>query len=332
MIFSRETLQAFAPRPAGQSERAKNWDAYIEALITHGEELCASVGIDEASELQQFMAQIGHECDGFQIFREDMRYSAGRIMEIFGEGKHSAAITPSEANQLAGKPEALADRVYGIGNPKKAKEFGHTKPGDGYRYRGLGPMQVTGKKDHIKYLNGEETHLAGLRAAFLEWDAKDLNGLARAGDIKAITKKINGGYNGLKDRQAWLRKAQRVWPKFPGVDAPHVTTASIVAVSDKASLAQAVVTAAKVTAATATVAQVADPIAKATEQVTMLNTFTAALATLAGFVKANALLGVILLCCIGWYFGKTFIHKIIEDFRSGRYIPSKGDPEQGATS
>lgn len=213
-MITRDQLQRFAPRPSGS--KAEIWDSYADALVSHGAALCAEFGVDEPLELQHFMAQIGHESGGFSILWEDMSYSSPRIMEIFGVGKHSAAVTRAEAYRLAGDPPALAERVYGLGNPRKARELGNYAPGDGYRYRGFGPMQTTGRRDHEKLLGGQTTPYAALRAAFMEWDEKGCNALARADDVKSITKKINGGYNGLDDRKARLVKAKRIWRKLPG--------------------------------------------------------------------------------------------------------------------
>ena len=56
------------------------------------------------------------------------------MLQIFGVGNHSAAVTAAEAATLANRPEAIADRVYGLGNPRKARELGNTKPGDGFLY------------------------------------------------------------------------------------------------------------------------------------------------------------------------------------------------------
>jgi putative chitinase len=67
-----------------------------------------------------------------------MNYSAPRLLEIFGVNRHSAAVTAFEAEKLARKPEAIAERVYGLGNPRKARELGNTQPGDGFRFRGNG--------------------------------------------------------------------------------------------------------------------------------------------------------------------------------------------------
>src|SRR5438552_9106298 len=99
------------------------------------------------------MAQVLHESGGCTILVEKFRYSVPRILEIFGVGKHSAAITPSEAAKLAGKPTELAERVYGLGNPKKAMELGNIDPGDGAKFIGRGLIQLTGRGSYAKFGN-----------------------------------------------------------------------------------------------------------------------------------------------------------------------------------
>lgn len=214
MSWDKATIAKFAPRPKSDA-KAELWDAYIEAMVDHGEELFAEFGIDTTLELQHFLSQIAHESGGFTVFRENMNYRAERISEIFGVGKHSARVTPEEAEQLAGKPDELAERVYGLGNPKKAAELGNTEPGDGARYTGTGLIQITGKADHEKYFAGDYTARQMLKAALMEFHDKGCCELANADNCKLITKKINGGYNGLDDRKVWLAKAKKVWPVFP---------------------------------------------------------------------------------------------------------------------
>lgn len=163
-------------------------------------------------QIVHFLANIHHESGGFTIERENMNYSPQRIMEIFGVGKHSAKVTQAEANKLAGKPYELAERVYGLGNPRKAKELGNTKVGDGYKYRGGGALQITGGNAYKKY-GGIELYnnpdLVGTSAYYFTtaiaefdqariWDlAKDLSETS----IRAVCKKVNGAYNGLDDRR-----------------------------------------------------------------------------------------------------------------------------------
>ena len=96
---------------------------YLQAF-EHGDDLLDQHGVNTPRRLAHFLAQVLHETGGLTVLREDMRYSAPRILQIFGVGRHSAAVTAAEAAQLAGRPEALAERVYGIGNRRKAAELG----------------------------------------------------------------------------------------------------------------------------------------------------------------------------------------------------------------
>ena len=167
--------------------------------------------------LAHWLAQHAHESGGFKIVRESMNYRAARIMEIFGVGRHSAGITKAEAAKLAGNEFALAERVYGLGNPKKARELGNTAPGDGFKYRGNGLNQMTGKGAHMRASNKLGVDFVGqpelvttpqwaVKAALVEWRDGNFNALADRNDIGAVTKRLNGGYNGLDDRKAWFAK------------------------------------------------------------------------------------------------------------------------------
>ncbi|WP_139975339.1 hypothetical protein [Ochrobactrum sp. CGA5] len=99
------------------------------------------------NQLAYVLATVRHETGGkMKPVRENMNYRAERILEVFG-AKHSAKVTKAEAQKLAGNPQALAERVYGLGNPKKAAELGNTQKGDGYKYRGGGYEQRTGRRN-----------------------------------------------------------------------------------------------------------------------------------------------------------------------------------------
>ncbi|GHE34963.1 glycoside hydrolase family 19 protein [Sphingobacterium griseoflavum] len=169
-----------------------------------------------------FFANIHHESGGFSIARENMNYSAGRIMDIFGIGKHSAKVTAAESQALAGKPYDLAERVYGLGNPTKAKELGNLKVGDGWKYRGGGAIQITGG-DAFTRFGGQELYLnpdlVGTSAYYFTtalnyfnerkvWAlAKDLT----EESIRAVCRRINGGLNGIDDRRAKVRYYDSIW-------------------------------------------------------------------------------------------------------------------------
>lgn len=184
----------------------------------------AAVGINTPLRQAHFMAQIAHETQNFTRLRESGQYSAGRIVEVFGVGKHSAAVTAAEAKKLAGNPRALFERVYGIGNPPKAKELGNRKAGDGYAYRGGGGMHSTGRDAYARLGLEEEPDLIEtaehcLRGALDHWTRRGCNALADLNDIRAITKAVNGGYNGYAERVAWFN---RIWPLLrPPAAAPE---------------------------------------------------------------------------------------------------------------
>jgi predicted chitinase len=101
------------------------------------------------------------------------------------------------------------------------KDLGNTKPGDGKRYKGRGPIQLTGRANYRKYggllgldLEGNPTQAAtpqvGFRIAGLYWKSNGLNELADAQKFVTITKRINGGTNGLADRQMYYARAKKV--------------------------------------------------------------------------------------------------------------------------
>jgi putative chitinase len=194
-------------------------DNYLEA-IRKGEPLFQKHGITTPLRMTHFLAQALHETGGFTILRENMNYSQARLVEIFGVNHHSAAVTAYEAAQLAGNPEAIAERVYGLGNPRKARELGNTQQGDGFRYRGNGFLQMTGRGNHqrmgsacgIDFEGNPDLAIApehALKPALHEWTEGDLNSFADKNDIRTITLRINGGLNGLSGREAWFDK---VWP------------------------------------------------------------------------------------------------------------------------
>jgi predicted chitinase len=185
-------------------------------------------GIDKPLIIQHFLAHLAHESGEWTIKRENMRYKPTRIMEIFGVGKHSAKITWVEAQKLANNARALANRVYGLGNPKKAKELGNTGPDDGWLFRGGGDIQTTGKAAYAttgKMIGADlvgKPDLIGelpfrVKAACAEWTklryaGKTASQWALADDIEKSCRAVNGGKNGLADRVRKLARAKQVWP------------------------------------------------------------------------------------------------------------------------
>src|SRR5262245_55671243 len=89
--------------------------SYLSAFET-GDALLQKHEITTPRRLSHFLAQVLHESGALRSERESMSYRAERILQVFG-AKHSARVKPAEARRLANNPQALAERVYGLGNP-----------------------------------------------------------------------------------------------------------------------------------------------------------------------------------------------------------------------
>ena len=157
-----------------------------------------------------FIAQIALESTGFTRLEESFRYSQQRLLEVFP--KHFTS--PKIASEYVGKPEAIANKVYAnrMGN-------GNTASGDGWRYRGRGLKQLTGKWNYQQCANDLQIDIienpdlllqpdyAALSAGWF-WHRNKLNSIADKNDFKLLTRRINGGLNGLRDRQIFLNRAK----------------------------------------------------------------------------------------------------------------------------
>jgi putative chitinase len=149
----------------------------------------ARYGITTPRRFAHFIAQAAHETAGFQTLVE------------YGD-------------------DPYFNKRYGP-QTSVGKRLGNTQPGDGARFRGRGIFQCTGRFNYSKYgkaigidLVGQPARAAdpvnSIQIACEYWKAKGLNALADADDIEGITRKINGGLNGLADRKAYLAKAKAI--------------------------------------------------------------------------------------------------------------------------
>jgi putative chitinase len=194
----------------------KALDADLEAFVSFGEQAVKDSGILQGvNRLQYFLAQLGHESNGLTHSQENLNYSAARLMAIWPNRFPTLEI----AQKYDRDPEKLANFVYG-------GRMGNVNPGDGYKYRGRGYIQLTGREAYsaigkIAGLDLEgDPDLASkpenaVRIACAFWTWKGINAACDIGDFTAVTKKINGGTNGLTDRQDWLSKVQTVVKAAP---------------------------------------------------------------------------------------------------------------------
>lgn len=192
MYLSVNQVQACCPRN-------KNPEALTDALNT----LLEAYEINSSERVAAFLAQCGHESLDFTVLQENLNYGAKGLRGVFPK----YFPTDELAAQYERKPEMIANRVYGnrMGNGDEAS-------GDGYRYRGRGAIQLTGKNNYERFaaaIGGDmeqtiaylETLQGAIESACWFWKNNGLNEIADTGDIVKMTKRINGGTIGLEDRK-----------------------------------------------------------------------------------------------------------------------------------
>ena len=165
--------------------------------------------IDTPKRIASFISQCAHESRDFTALEENLNYSQSALERVFGRyfgpGKRNAA-------EYARKPEKIANYVYMDEFRSKRGALGNTQPGDGWRFRGKGLKQLTGRNNVEGFakdygITAEEasdwleTKEGALASALWFWSKNNLNEIADTGSVKAATKRINGGDIGLADRQ-----------------------------------------------------------------------------------------------------------------------------------
>ncbi|KZN38764.1 glycoside hydrolase family 19 protein [Pseudoalteromonas luteoviolacea] len=188
--------------------KADNIDKYLTAL----NEVLPQFDINTSLRIAHFLAQIAHESGYFRASSENLNYSDQALRAVFGK------YFPDDdsAKAYARQPEKIANRVYAdrMGNGNEAS-------GDGWKYRGRGLIQLTGKDNYMRC--GEALGLdlisdpdvvstdakVAIQSACHYWKSCNLNMLADEDELVKITKRINGGTNGLDDRAALLNRAKQ---------------------------------------------------------------------------------------------------------------------------
>jgi putative chitinase len=175
-----------------------------DAVIAQIPDCAVKFQINTPLRLAHFLAQCGHESAGFKATQENLNYSADGLNKIF-----TKYFRDVNAASYARQPEKIASRVYAnrMGNGNEASK-------EGYKYRGRGYIQLTGKDNYSAFdktvdediLNNPDlvaTKYPLLSAAWF-WNSRSLNNAADGGAtdaaVTAITKKVNGGTIGLADR------------------------------------------------------------------------------------------------------------------------------------
>jgi putative chitinase len=180
----------------------------VEALS----DACISFDINTPTHIAAFLAQCAHESIKFTAVQENLKYSAKALQRVWPK-RFDADTAASYARQ----PERIANRAYAgrIGNGDEAS-------GDGWRYRGRGFIQLTGRKNYAAFGKaiGEdvvsnpdlvaEPRLAALSAAWY-WSSRNLNKLADTPGVEDETRVVNGGTLGLEEREKLFKAALAVF-------------------------------------------------------------------------------------------------------------------------
>ena len=198
---------------AGVKDPAKWLDAVIET--------CAEFEINTPQRVAAFLAQTSHESGGYTMLSENLNYKAATLAACWPnrfatlgpdkkpkKDEKGKSIPTAVANAIAGKPELIANMVYSarMGN-------GPAESGEGWKFRGRGLKQLTGKDNYARCGRDLGVDLVGNPDLLLEptyaarsagwfWKSNSLSTYADKGDLEGMTKRINGGLIGYAERKA----------------------------------------------------------------------------------------------------------------------------------
>jgi predicted chitinase len=181
-----------------------------EQYVHDLEETLPRYGIaDSKRRLAHFFAQVLHESGCMRYDMENLNYSADALLKVFPKYFRTRA----DAEACARQPQKIANRVYAnrMGNGNEAS-------GDGWKYRGRGLIQLTGRSNYAAFAEWvgdprvmDEPDLVAteyaVQSAVFFWDRNHLNTVADRDDITEVTLLVNGGDNGLAHRRELLNKA-----------------------------------------------------------------------------------------------------------------------------
>lgn len=186
----------------------------VDLFLDHLNAAMAEFGIDTPAREAAFLAQAAHESSQLWYLVENLNYSADGLLKTWPR-----RFSPVEAAAYSRQPERIANKAYALrmGNGDEAS-------GDGWKYRGRGIFQITGRGSYADCslaLFGNSDMLLEMpelleqpenacRSAGWFWQHRELNQWADADDFKTLTIRINGGLNGWADRIGYLGLAQNV--------------------------------------------------------------------------------------------------------------------------
>jgi putative chitinase len=201
MELTKQQLKELLPK----NPYVDQWHKALSQLLPDYE-------INTPERIAAFIAQCAHESGGFLFLTENLNYKAESLLKVFP--KYFKDMTTAKAYEK--KPEKIANRIYAdrMGNGNEAS-------GDGFKYRGRGLIQLTGKTNYTWFaasleITPEEaaeytqTFEGAAQSACWFWETNKINAFADKNDIVGMTKRINGGTIGLEDRKKHYEHALHV--------------------------------------------------------------------------------------------------------------------------
>lgn len=204
--FTKEQLAEIIPG----NKQVEEWYAALYEILP-------MYDIVSERRVAHFLSQCAHESANFKRLEENLNYSAKALRAVFG--RYFGDPPKRDADEYHRQPEMIANYVY-MDEFRKYK-MGNIYEGDGWLFRGRGLKQLTGRDNYTKFgdsigMTAEEaaeyvqSFNGAIQSACWFWDTNHLNDIADGDNVKAMTKKINGGSIGLEDRQRRYINAMEV--------------------------------------------------------------------------------------------------------------------------
>lgn len=185
----------------------------LDLLISVLDDAFLKSSLSSKNRRASFLAQLAHESSEFRLIEENLNYSSVGLQKTFKK----YFPTKELADAYARKPEAIANRVYA-----NRMENGDEQSGDGWKFRGRGFIQLTGKRNYrlagtflgVDLLSDPDylkrSPIGAIESALWFWGVNSLNTYADRDDLKGQTIKLNGGLNGYEERLKFYEKAKSV--------------------------------------------------------------------------------------------------------------------------
>jgi putative chitinase len=211
MSFKLEEGHLASMIPSNKAAAGK-WHAALKEILP-------KYKIDTPQRIAGFIAQCAHESGDFRTLEENLNYSEKSLLAVFG--RYFGPAPKRNPAEFARNPEKIANYVYMDEFRSKQGAMGNTKPGDGWRFRGRGLKQLTGRNNYTAFgktigMTAEQaaeyvaTEKGAVESACWFWQTAGCNAFADKGDIVGLSKKINGGDIGLEDRVRRWEEALKI--------------------------------------------------------------------------------------------------------------------------